>query len=196
VKRLGAVIASIACSALAAAMAAGPAQAASIHAASPAAPAGKCGSFPCANDGPYVWQSDVGAKDYMTVYDNGMIVDPVYDDFPIVAYGCETTTGYNGTHIYCHQQLEDTNECITVYKVTPPYGQLTIDSCTAKGGGQQYDELWWFDNTGNDLGFLLNYNGDVAYSNGDNGDHVMDGYYTAAPNNYWRLVSPPPSSDS
>jgi hypothetical protein len=188
VKRLGAVIAVIACSALTTAMGAWPAQAASVHAASSAA---------SATGTTFVLQVAAGAKDYVQPYTysngvTGLIVNPPEDDFPFVNRGCETATGAAGTGTYCHlqegTQVGETNLCISAYKVAL-YGQLTMQSCTATGGGQQVDQLWYYDTLA-EPSTLTNFNnGDVAYSAGDNGDDVYMGIYSGAPNNLWYEIT-------
>jgi hypothetical protein len=188
VKRLGAVIAIMACTALATGMSAWPAQAASTRAASSA--------------DPNTWQSYAGAQDYMVpeslTAGAQMHLNALGVDF--TSTGCETTTGFGGTGPYCHQQVvydgQDTGLCLSIYGLSQ--GEpLVLEPCDATGGGQQVDQLWIFDSTTGSFpgpGYLENINeggtcalGCIAASNGDDGDPVVLGELLSATNELWYL---------
>jgi hypothetical protein len=158
-------------------MASLPAQAGSVHAIVASSPKY------------YDWESAAGALGFMTsdatnvnsglyiVANGGAIQD-------WTATGCQTLAG----HVYCHQQIEGTNFCLSTYQLI--LGDfLRLDYCNAKGGNQQVDEQWWFSGSANGnfiRGTLKNYgDGGYAVSNGHDGDGVYLGTFSGANNNYW-----------
>jgi hypothetical protein len=120
------------------------------------------------------------------------------------AYGCETATGYAGTHTYCHQEVaytdgEGSGYCLSMYGVQQN-GQITLQDCDALGGGQQTDQLFYFDSITGSFpgpGYLISINsggscedyGCALYSNGDASgtSYVRLGEWLGAPNEEWYL---------
>jgi hypothetical protein len=200
VNKLRAAIIIIAGSALAAGMGMLPAQAATIHAVSPAATTGKCGPFPCPNDGPYYWEADAGDGYYMDAPPevSGLVTTEI-TAIEWEATDCERLpnplTGTDGT--FCKQQDQaDTSLCLSSYGAGEA-GQIRLEGCALSGAGPQNAEYWWYSGGGSDdsMGGLVNYGTSITYGitaiavcNGNAADAVKVGVPSGYPNNYWFLI--------